>query len=58
MKIAGLQRMLNVLKHQMADKQVLVAELTGRVDSLQTTVAGLETTVQQAQDTILAKQRR
>lgn len=56
-KIAGLQRMINVLKHTMADKQVEVAELTERVDALQTTVAGLETSVQQAQDTILAKQQ-
>jgi peptidoglycan hydrolase CwlO-like protein len=54
-RVAGLQKMLAGLKQTIAEKEGQVALLSGQVDSLQTTVAGLSTEVQEAQDTIVAK---
>jgi peptidoglycan hydrolase CwlO-like protein len=54
-RIAGLEKMIVTLKETMAEKEALVAQLTGRVDSLQTAVTGLTTEVQQNQETIKAR---
>jgi len=54
-RIAGLEKMIIGLKETMAQKEALVAQLSGRVDSLQTTVTGLTTQVQQGQETIKAR---
>jgi hypothetical protein len=44
---AGLQKIIATLKEDALAKESLLAQLMGRVDSLQTQVAGLQTTVQQ-----------
>lgn len=54
-KVAGLEKMIVVLKQTMIEKEALVAQLTGRVDSLQTSVTGLTTEVQRGQETIRAQ---
>ncbi|MBI5710458.1 MAG: hypothetical protein HZC42_09175 [Candidatus Eisenbacteria bacterium] len=56
-RIAGLERMIAGLKQTVAEKEELVGRLTGRVDSLQTTVAGLETVAQQDRETIRSQQQ-
>lgn len=63
-KVAGLERLINRLKQALADKERTVIRLSGQVDSLQTSVAGLTTTVQahesriRDQDTVLEERRR
>jgi len=54
-RAAGLQKMIASLKISVAEKEALVAMLTGRADSLQVQVASLEGAVQQGQETIRAK---
>lgn len=54
-KVAGLEKMIVTLKQTMIEKEALVAQLTGQVDSLQTSVTGLTTEVQQSQETIRAR---
>ena len=49
--------MIVTLKETMAQKEVLVAQLTGQVDSLQTSVTGLTTEVKQGQETIRAREQ-
>ena len=56
-KASGLQRMVANLKTSVAQKEQLVAELSGRVDTLTTQVAGLQTEVQQNVQTIEEKRR-
>ena len=62
--VAGLERMVTRLKQGLADKESLMAQLTGRVDSLQTNVNGLTATVQEgetriaAQDATIEERRR
>ena len=56
-RVAGLEKMLVTLKETMAQKEVLVAQLTGQVDSLQTSVTGLTTEVKQGQETIRAREQ-
>jgi hypothetical protein len=51
-RVAGLQKLIATLKEDALAKESLLAQLTGRVDSLQTQVAGLQTTVQQDADTL------
>jgi peptidoglycan hydrolase CwlO-like protein len=51
-KSAGLQKIIATLKDDALAKESLLAQLTGRVDSLQTQVAGLQTTVQQDQESL------
>lgn len=51
-KVAGLQKLLANLRTSLADKESLVATLSGRVDSLQTVNTGLATVVEQSQETI------
>jgi hypothetical protein len=41
----------------MIEKEALVAQLTGQVDSLQTSVTGLKTEVQQGQETIRVREQ-
>ena len=54
-RAAGLQKMIASLKISVAEKEALVAMLTGRADSLQVQVASLEGAVQQGQETIRAR---
>jgi peptidoglycan hydrolase CwlO-like protein len=54
-RAAGLQKMIASLKISVAEKEALVAMLTGRADSLQIQVASLEGAVQQGQEAIRAK---
>ncbi len=56
-KVVGLEKMIVTLKQTMIEKEALVAQLTGRVDSLQTSVTGLTTEVQQGQETIRAREQ-
>ena len=49
------EKMIVTLKQTMIEKEALVAQLTGQVDSLQTSVTGLTTEVQQSQETIRAR---
>lgn len=51
-RIAGLTKMVDNLKKSVVEKEAYVAELTGRVDSLQTTVTGLVAEVEQDNQTI------
>ena len=54
-RTAGLQRMIASLKISVSEKEALLAQLTGRVDSLQVQVVSLEGAVQQGNETIKAK---
>lgn len=54
-RTAGLQRMIASLKISVSEKEALLAQLTGRVDSLQVQVVSLEGAVQQSNETIRAK---
>jgi chromosome segregation ATPase len=56
-KVASLEKMIVVLKQTMLEKETLVAQLTGQVDSLQTSVTGLKTEVQQGQETIRVREQ-
>ena len=56
-KVAGLEKLIASLKQTVADKEELVGRLTVRVDSLQTQVFGLQTVVQQGEETIHARDR-
>ena len=56
-KVAGLEKMIVTLRQTMIEKEALVAQLTGQVDSLQTTVAGLTTEVKQGQETIRVREQ-
>lgn len=56
-KVAGLEKMIVTLKQTMFEKEALVAQLTGRVDSLQTSVTGLTTEVQRSQETIRVREQ-
>lgn len=47
-KVSGLEHMLKRLKQDLATKELQVARLTGQVDSLQSSVAGLAATVEQS----------
>jgi hypothetical protein len=53
--VAGLQHMLVNLKRSVKEKEMAIADLTGRVDSLQTQVTGLAATVQQKDSDIAAQ---
>ena len=57
MKVHGLERMIATLKADVAEKQMVNAQLTSQVESLQTRVAGLETTVEQDQVAIEDKRK-
>jgi chromosome segregation ATPase len=56
-RVAGLEKMIVALKQTMMEKEVLVARLTGQVDSLQTSVTGLTTELQRGQETIRAREQ-
>jgi peptidoglycan hydrolase CwlO-like protein len=56
-KIASLEKMIVTLKQTMFEKEALVAQLTGQVDSLQTSVTGLTTEVKQGQETIRVREQ-
>ena len=56
-KVAGLEKMIVTLKQTMIEKEALVAQLTGQVDSLQTSVTGLTTEVQRGQETIRVREQ-
>jgi chromosome segregation ATPase len=56
-KVDRLQKMIVKLKQTMFEKEALVAQLTGRVDSLQTSVTGLTTEVQRGQETIRVREQ-
>jgi len=56
-KLAGLQKMVERLNQDVAQKEQIVAELTGRVDTLTTRVAGLQNVVEENQATIEQKRR-
>jgi chromosome segregation ATPase len=56
-KVAGLEKMIVTLKQTMFEKEALVAQLTGQVDSLQTSVTGLTTEVKQGQETIRVREQ-
>jgi hypothetical protein len=51
-KMAGLEKMLDGLKQQMVEKEAMIATLNAQVDSLHTTVTGLQTEVAQGVETI------
>jgi chromosome segregation ATPase len=55
LKVASLEKMIVTLKQTMIEKEALVAQLTGEVDSLRTSVTGLTTEVQRGQETIRAR---
>ena len=57
-KVAGLQRMIGTLKKDVADKETMVSELNGRVDSLQVQVTGLQSEVTQNHETIQARDQQ
>ncbi len=54
-KVASLEKMIVTLKQTMIEKEAIVAQLSGQVDSLRTSVTGLTTEVRQGQETILAR---
>jgi chaperonin cofactor prefoldin len=56
-KLAGLQKMIDNLNQTVIEKEGLVAELTNKVDVLQTRVAGLSTEVETQAATIEDKRR-
>lgn len=56
-KLAGLQKMIDNLNQTVAEKEGQVAELTNKVDVLQTRVAGLSTEVESQAATIEDKRR-
>lgn len=56
-KVASLEKMIVTLKQTMLEKETLVAQLTGQVDSLQTSVTGLTTEVKQGQETIRVREQ-
>jgi chromosome segregation ATPase len=56
-KVASLEKMIVTLKQTMMEKEALVAQLTGQMDSLQTSVTGLRTEVQQGQETIRVREQ-
>ncbi len=56
-KVAGLEKMIVTLKQTMMEKEALVSQLTGRVDSLQVSVTGLTSEVQRGQETIRAREQ-
>ena len=56
-KVAGLETMIAGLKQTMLEKEAFVAQLSSRVDSLQTTVTGLKVDVEQGQETIRAREQ-
>lgn len=51
-RIGGLQKMIARLKETAQQKEILVAHLAGKVDSLQTEVTGLATVVAEKEDTL------
>jgi len=56
LQVASLERMISDLKEQTLQKETFIAQLSGRVDSLQTQVTGLQTEVQQSQETIRVRE--
>ena len=56
-KVAGLQKLIANLRRTVSEKEGLIAQLTGAVDSLQTQVTGLAAEVQQAQEGIRAREQ-
>lgn len=56
-RVAALEKMIVTLKQTMFEKEALVAQLTGQVDSLQTSVAGLTTEVTQGRETIRVREQ-
>jgi predicted nucleic acid-binding Zn-ribbon protein len=56
-KVASLEKMIVTLKQTMIEKEALVAQLTGQVDSLRTSVTGLTAEVRQGQETIQAREQ-
>lgn len=51
-KMAGLERLITNLKNSLGEKEALIAQLSGQVDSLHTQVGGLTAQVQQDQSTM------
>jgi len=56
-KANGLQKMIANLKQTVTEKEELIAQLSGQVDSLQTTVTGLAAHVEEQDHTIESKRR-
>ena len=56
-RIAGMERMIEGLRKNLAEREVQVAQLDSQVDSLQTTVAGLSSDVETKQRQVEDKQR-
>lgn len=56
-RVAGLQKMIGDLKRSVNEKESLMAQLTGRVDSLQNQVTGLAAVVEASQDTIRTQEQ-
>jgi len=51
-QVAGLEKIIRNLRTTVAEKEALIAQLTQRVEALQTQVTGLTVEVQQGQETI------
>lgn len=58
METAGLRKLIARLKEDVADKELMVANLNRRVETLQTEVAGLNTEVRQRDDTLRERDMR
>jgi hypothetical protein len=54
-RVESLEKMIVTLKETMVEKQAIVDRLSGQVDSLQVSVAGLTDEVKQGQETIKAR---
>ena len=55
LKMAGLQKMISGLKRDLADREMVIGQLSTQVDSLHTTVNVLSTTVAAKSDTIVTQ---
>ena len=55
--VAGLQRIVENLKRSVADREGTILRLTAKVDSLATTVVGLQTDVRRGQERIVEQQQ-
>lgn len=56
-KIAGLERVIQGLRRDIAAKESIIASLTNQVDSLHTAVAGLTTQVETANETVQLREQ-
>jgi hypothetical protein len=57
MESAGLRKLIARLKEDVADKELMVANLNRRVETLQTEVAGLNTEVRERDDTLREREQ-